>query len=87
MNFIADNRSTRFVFSNDLKSLTIRDVCRDCVDNDSQTGLSLIQCNASNIQGEALASGYLTVIGKSRLCAYLLNTSVESLHKELSTIV
>jgi len=60
--FIAENPPERFAFSSDMKSLTIRDVCQDCVDQERQTDLMVIQCNASNVHGYVLASGYLNVL-------------------------
>ena len=57
----------RFAFSNNKKTLTIREVCRNCDDRDKQTDLTVIQCNASNIHGYAFASGYLNVLSKTKV--------------------
>ena len=75
---LAENPPKRFAFSSDLKSLTIRDVCRDCVDRESKTDLMAIQCNGSNVHGYALAQGYLNVLSKCRLRAYLLRAFFRS---------
>ena len=61
-----DNPPKRFVFSNDKKSLTIRDVCRNCDDRENKhTDLTVIQCIASNSHGYAFGSGYLNVLSKT----------------------
>ena len=67
LSFVVRVAPERFSFSNDLKSLKISDVCRDCVDQERQTDLMVIQCNASNVHGYAFASGYLNVLSKARL--------------------
>ena len=67
----ANNPPKGFVFSKNNKRLTIRNVCRDCVDQERPTDLMVIQCNASNVHGYDLAQGYLNVLSKSRVFAYL----------------
>jgi len=41
-------------------SLTVFNVCRECVDN--TTDLQVIQCNASNQHGYAFVAGYINVL-------------------------
>lgn len=46
-------------------NLTVRSVCRDCIDPVSSSDLMVIQCNASNEHGYTYAAGYLNVLKKT----------------------
>lgn len=53
----------KYHLSRDREELTIRDVCRDCRYPD----LTVIQCKATNIHGNAYADGYINVLKKTSI--------------------
>jgi hypothetical protein len=64
---LTENPRKRFAISTDQKTLTISSVCLECQDPDGRSNVSdsgVIQCNASNIHGYTLGTGYLNVICK-----------------------
>jgi len=61
---LTENPRKRFAISADQKTLTISSVCLECPDSDggNVSDSGVIQCNASNVHGYALGTGYLNVI-------------------------
>ena len=57
---VVNQLPAKFSLSADRTTLTVVNVCRDCIDN--TTDLQAIQCNASNKHGYAFAAGYLNVL-------------------------
>ena len=57
---VVDQQPAKYSLSADGTSLTVFNVCRDCVGN--TTDLQVIQCNASNEHGYSFAAGYLNVL-------------------------
>jgi hypothetical protein len=52
----------KFAVSDDRKSLTISQLCKDCKD---EGGLGVIQCTATNKHGSVLGQGYVNVLDRT----------------------
>jgi len=62
----AENPPSKFRFSPDRRTLTVSSVCKvNCSGlNDRRNDLMTIQCNASNVHGYTLGSGFINVFGE-----------------------
>jgi len=45
--------------------LILDNACKNCVDDDRDTDLQVIQCNASNVHGYQFIDAYINVLRKS----------------------
>jgi len=69
----ANAQSSKFQFSGDRKTLTISSLCKNDCGADGND-LMVIQCNAINEHGYALANGYVNVFGQ--LLSFIVYRSV-----------
>ena len=61
MHFVANKLPPKFMLTNNGRNLTITNLCKDCAEGDP-SDLQVIQCNASNVHGYALGTGYVNVL-------------------------
>jgi hypothetical protein len=60
-----NNLPSKFRLTNDNQNLTIKNVCKNCGNDESD--LQVIHCNASNKHGYKLAAGYINVLLRTEL--------------------
>jgi len=68
MRVSADYLPRNFRLSSDRRTLTLRKMCKRSLDGwhcsmETDTGPTVIQCNASNEHGYIFANGYINVLG------------------------
>lgn len=66
---------SRYKVSDDGKTLTIKDVCKDC--DDGKSDIQNIQCNASNVHGYAYDGGYVNILLPTVIAEGPVNTEME----------